>query len=62
MNCEHIKTSHMLFSSTLWVLFLLLLWQMGFSVSDIVRFGQRMSANATLKGETSELVQSGFLP
>lgn len=40
---------------------LLLLWQMGFSLSVMVRVGQRISANVTLKGET-ELVQPGVLP
>lgn len=62
MDHQLLRASRLAFSATTWIIFGVGVWQMGFSVGDVVRFGQQMTENATFKGEMGELVQSGFLP
>ena len=56
MNVQDLKVSNFLFSSVIWVLLLASLWRMGFSIQDMVSFGQQMSERTRLT-DTQELTQ-----
>ncbi|MEB3289558.1 MAG: hypothetical protein VKI82_06555 [Leptolyngbya sp.] len=56
MNAQNLKASHFFFSSAIWVLLLVGLWRMGFSLADVIGFGRQMSDHTRVT-DIQELVQ-----